>query len=81
VAFIDDFSHYTWIYPLYHKSDTNDTFVEYKTLVENQFSTIIKQLQSNGGGEYTSLQFQSFLTQHGTASGKPVLKMGLPKES
>jgi hypothetical protein len=33
--------------------------------VENQFSNTIKHLQSDGGGEYTSHQFQSFLLQHG----------------
>lgn len=70
VVFIDDYSRYTWIYPLHHKSVTFNTFVNYKTLVENQFSTTIKQLQSDGGGEYTSLQFQTFLTQHGISFRK-----------
>jgi hypothetical protein len=65
IAFIDDFSRYTWIYPLHQKSETFATFVKFKDLVENQFSTKIKQLQSDGGGEYTSVQFQTFLTQHG----------------
>jgi len=35
VAFIDDFSRFTWIYPLHHKSETFPTFVKFKTLVEN----------------------------------------------
>jgi transposase InsO family protein len=39
--------------------------LKFKSLVENQFGTKIKQLQSDGGGEYTSLQFKYFLTQHG----------------
>jgi transposase InsO family protein len=70
VAFIDDFSRYTWIYPLHQKSETFHTFVKFKDLVENQFSTKIKQLQSDGGGEYTSHQFQSYLNQHGIAFRK-----------
>jgi hypothetical protein len=70
VAFIDDFSRYTWIYPLHRKFDTFDTFIKFKTLVENQFSISIKQFQSDGGGEFTSLQFQSFLTEHGIAFRK-----------
>jgi transposase InsO family protein len=65
IAFIDDFSRYTWIYHLHQKSDAFSTFVKFKALVENQFSHPIKQFQFDGGGEYTSLQFQSFLTQHG----------------
>jgi transposase InsO family protein len=65
VIFIDDFSRYTWIYPLYNKSEVFDSFVKFKLLVENQFSSKIKQLQSDGGGEYTSNHFQSFLTKKG----------------
>jgi hypothetical protein len=33
-------------------------------MVENQFFTTIKQLQFDGGGEYNSLQFQSFLHKY-----------------
>jgi len=65
VVFIDNFSRFTWIYPLHHKSKVFENFVKFKLLVEKQFSTQIKQLQSDGGGEYTSMQFQSFLTKHG----------------
>jgi hypothetical protein len=65
VIFVDDFSRFTWIYPLYHKSEVFEKFVKFKLLVENQFSTKIKQMQSDGGGEYNSLHFQSFLTKHG----------------
>jgi len=65
VIFVDDFSRFTWIYPLYQKSEVFDNFVKFKLLVENQFSSKIKQLQSDGGGEYTSNHFQSFLTKNG----------------
>jgi len=63
--FVDDYSRYSWIYPLYTKAETFDAFVKFKALVENQFSTKIKQLQSDGGGEYMSNQFQAFLLHHG----------------
>jgi hypothetical protein len=65
VIFVDDFSRFTWIYPLHNKSKVFEHFVKFKLLVENQFTSNIKQLQSDGGGEYNSLQFQSFLTKHG----------------
>jgi hypothetical protein len=48
-----------------HKSECFANFVKFKLLVENQFTSNIKQLQSDGGGEYNSTQFQSFLTKHG----------------
>jgi transposase InsO family protein len=80
-AFIDDYSRFTWIYPIHHKSETFYIFTKFKLLVENQFSTKIKQLQSNRGSEYTSLQFQSFLAQHGIALKKNVSLHLSPKWS
>jgi hypothetical protein len=47
------------------KSDVYNAFQKFKSLVENQFSTRIKQLQSDGGGEFLSKQFTSFLETHG----------------
>ena len=40
------------------------TFVKFKTIVENLFSTSIKQLQTDNGGEFTSNQFKTFLITH-----------------
>jgi hypothetical protein len=54
VLFVDDYSRYSWIYPLHAKFETFATFLKFKALVENQFSTTIKQLQSDGGGKYTT---------------------------
>jgi hypothetical protein len=42
VIFVDDWSRFTWIYPLHHKSDVFANFVKFKLLVENQFSSKIK---------------------------------------
>jgi transposase InsO family protein len=65
VIFIDDFSRYSWLYPLSQKSDVFTSFMKFKSLVENQFSTQIKQLQSDGGGEFLSKQFTSLLETNG----------------
>ena len=65
VIFIDDFSRYSWIYPLKLKSEVFATFVTFKKLVENMFSTIIKSFQTDGGGEYINNTFKHFLASHG----------------
>jgi transposase InsO family protein len=65
VIFVDDFSRYIWFYPFHAKSDVFSIFVKFKTLAENQFSFHIRKRQYDRGGEYASLQFQSFLSQHG----------------
>jgi hypothetical protein len=65
VIFVDDFSRFTWLYPLSNKSEVFNHIVKFKLLVEKQFSTSIKQFQTDNGGEYTSAQFKHFLDQHG----------------
>jgi hypothetical protein len=64
-VFVDDFSRFTWIYPLHTKCETYEVFLKFKLLMENQFSTTIKEIQSDGGSEYISLSFQSFLKTNG----------------
>jgi transposase InsO family protein len=55
---------------IHKKSEVFTNFVKFKLLVENQFTSHIKQLQSDGGGEYNSVQFQTFLTKHGIVHRK-----------
>ncbi|GAU51268.1 hypothetical protein TSUD_412550 [Trifolium subterraneum] len=56
VHFIDDFSRFTWIFPLKQKSDTIHAFIQFKNLAENQFNKKIKIIQCDGGGEYKAVQ-------------------------
>ena len=63
IHFIDDYSRYTWIYPLKFKSDAFKTFVHFKNLIENQLERKIKCLQSDMGGEYQS--FIDFVKEQG----------------
>lgn len=65
VVYLDDFSRYTWLYHLRAKLEVYDCFIKFDRLVEKQFSSSIKQLQSDGGGEFTSNHFQSFLSKNG----------------
>jgi transposase InsO family protein len=65
IIFVDDFSRYTWLVPLKHKSDALEQFVKFKCLTENLFSQKIKKFQTVGGGEYTSSAFSKFLADHG----------------
>jgi hypothetical protein len=70
VIFIDDYSRYSWIYPIHLKSEVLKKFIQFKLMVEKQFSNNIKQIQSDGGGEYISIHFQSFLTKNGIVHRK-----------
>jgi histone deacetylase 1/2 len=61
VSFIDDYSKFTWIYLLKHKSEVFARFREFQSLVERQFNKKIRAVQSDWGGEYQSLN--SFFKQ------------------
>lgn len=63
LSFVDAYSRYTWIYPLTTKGASFDKFIEFKTLVENQFNCKIKAIQSDWGGEFRS--FTNFLKTNG----------------
>ena len=65
VLFVDHFTRFTWLYLLKSKSKVFSKFIEFKAMVETQFSIKIKTLRSDGGGEYTSSAFKSYLLQHG----------------
>ena len=44
VIFVDDFSRYTWFYPLHAKSKAYATFVKFKVLVKNQLPFSHKEI-------------------------------------
>lgn len=55
VIFVDDCSHYTWLFPMKLKYDIYSIFDRFRALVERQFSTTIKSIQTDLGGEYQKL--------------------------
>ena len=57
VLFLDDFSHYLWVYLLRMKSDVFSKFLHFSAYVRNQFKTSIKTFQCDNGGEYATLIF------------------------
>ncbi|RVW61330.1 Retrovirus-related Pol polyprotein from transposon RE1 [Vitis vinifera] len=61
ILFLDDYSRYTWFYPLQTKNQALPAFKKFKLQVENQFDAKIKCLQSDNGGEFRS--FKTFLQQ------------------
>ncbi|RVX04050.1 Retrovirus-related Pol polyprotein from transposon TNT 1-94 [Vitis vinifera] len=63
ILFLDDYSRYTWFYPLQTKDQALPAFKKFKLQVENQFDAKIKCLQSDNGGEFRS--FKTFLQQTG----------------
>ena len=92
IHFVDDFTRFTWIFPLKVKFEAYSKVIQFQTFVERQFEHKIKCLQTDWGGEYRS--FVPFLQnlgihfrhpcphthqQHGKAERKHqhIVEMGL----
>ena len=65
ILFVDDYTRFSWLYLLKHKSDVFTTFKNFKATVEKQFSKQIKFLRTDCGGEYTSNEFNAFCASNG----------------
>lgn len=63
LVIVDHYTRYNWLYLLKQKSQTRETFIAFKALVENRFQRKIGTLYSDNGGEYISLR--CFLSDHG----------------
>ena len=74
LTFIDDFTHYTWVYVLNKKSDVFKCFVEWKALVENRSSRKLKILRTDNGGEYVSSEFGDYLRSEGIRHERTIPK-------
>ena len=61
VTFLVDFSLFTWVYFLWARGEVFSVFQCFLALLETQFSTSIKVLRFDSGGEYMSNEFQVFV--------------------
>ncbi|KAG7563872.1 Integrase catalytic core [Arabidopsis suecica] len=65
LLFVDDYTHMAWVYFLKQKSEAFPKFKKFKALVETQSGKKIKRLRSDGGGEFTSSEFNDFCDKEG----------------
>ena len=64
-SFIDDYAQHTWIYLIEKKSEVFHCFRDLKSFMERETGRKIKCMRSDGGKEYFSSQFNSYLQQMG----------------
>ncbi|KAJ0864428.1 putative RNA-directed DNA polymerase [Helianthus annuus] len=63
--FVDDFSRFTWFYPLKAKSEFYNVLKIFLSFVHNQFSTMVKIFQSDGGTEFTNHRVRDLFLEKG----------------
>ncbi|KAL9995335.1 putative RNA-directed DNA polymerase [Helianthus debilis subsp. tardiflorus] len=62
---IDDYTNYTWLFPLRYKSETVTKFIKFYTYVKTQFHLPIKSFQCDNGGEFDNHHFKNFASTNG----------------
>ena len=75
LTFIDDNTHFTWVYVLKHKYEVFQQFLKWKAMVEKSSGYKLKVLQMGNGEEFTSTEFQEYLQQEGIRHELMVPKM------
>ena len=65
VLFLDDFSHFLWVYPIRNKSDVFSKFLHFSNYIKKQFGAQIKAFQCDNGGEYNNKRFQTHFDSNG----------------
>jgi len=66
VSFIDDFSRYTWVYLLKHRSEISVAYQAFTAMILTQFGARIKTFISDCAKEYLSSTMRSIMSSHGT---------------
>jgi transposase InsO family protein len=56
VSFIDEWTRFVTVTPIYGKSLVLQCFKEFKVMFETQYETTIKSIYSDNGGEYTPVE-------------------------
>ena len=66
VVFVDDYSRYSWIFHMKHRSELLQVYFNFAKIVETQFSKRIKNFRSNNALAYAQYAFQAILHSYGT---------------
>ena len=65
IIFVDDYSRFTWLFLLKHKTEVLSVFKHFKSMVETQFNSKLKVLRTDNGSEYINTEFKSFCSTSG----------------
>jgi len=60
LTIVDDFSLYTWVFPMHEKSEVKANVVNFISYNENHFQTKIKTIHTNNGVEFMMKEFFCF---------------------
>lgn len=65
VSFLDDYTHLTMTFLMKKKSEVFEKFKTFHARVQSHFKERLEYFRCDGGGEYKSKEFQSYMREHG----------------
>jgi hypothetical protein len=65
LVIVDDYSRYTWVFFLAHKSETQQTVKDFTNEVQRQYGQDILMIQSDNGTEFKNYTLNDFLSDEG----------------
>ncbi|KAI3746199.1 hypothetical protein L6452_08623 [Arctium lappa] len=65
MVLLDDFTQYTWVFPMKFKSETFSKISQFHKYIQTQFNMTIKAFQCDLGGEFDNQNFKSFAETNG----------------
>jgi len=66
ISFTDNYSQWSCVEPITHKSDMFTYYQAYKAWLQTQHGMKLKKLETDNGGEYLSKEFTTHLRACGT---------------
>jgi transposase InsO family protein len=65
IVIIDDYSHFTWVFFLQDKSETQEVLKKFLSLAQNEFDAKVKKIRSDNDTEFKNTQVEDFLDEEG----------------
>jgi transposase InsO family protein len=65
LVIIDDYSHFTWVFLLQDKSETQEVLNKFLKRAQHEFDAKFKRIRSDNGTEFKNTQVQDYLDEEG----------------
>jgi hypothetical protein len=62
---IVDYSHFTWVFFLHNKSETQEVLKKFLKRAQNEFDAKVKKIRSDNDFEFKNTQIEEYLNQEG----------------
>jgi transposase InsO family protein len=65
LVIVDDYSHFTWVFFLQDKGETQDVLKKFLRRAQTEFDAMLKRIRSDNGTEFKKTYVEDFLDKEG----------------